>query len=90
MLPFAAHRLVVTAILGAVITLDQFALSLCANAAAAVLVSRHPPAFEDTIDKHISILRINLPEASFPRLVLLSGDLFEALVEGQVVANGVL
>lgn len=60
------------------------------SAAAAVVVGRHPPALEDAIDKHVSILRINLPEASLSRLVLLSGDLLETLVEGQVVTNRVL
>lgn len=93
-LPFATHHLVGAAILGAVATLKQLALSVCATTAAAaaavVVVSRYPSAFEDTIDKHVSILRINLPEASFPWLIFLSGDLLETLVEGQVVTNGVL
>lgn len=86
-LPFSTHPLVGAAILDAVATLKQFALSVCAAAAAAVVVSRYPPSFEDAIDKHVSILRINLPEASLPRLIFLSGDLLEALVEGQVVTN---
>ena len=93
-LPFAAHLLVGEAILGAVITLKQLALSVSATAAAAaaavVVVSRHPPAFEDAVDEHVSVLRIDLPEAPLPRLVFLSGDLLETLVERQVVANRVL
>lgn len=92
MLPFAAQPLVRAAILGAVITLNQFVLSVSATAAAVVVVvvSRHPSAFEDAIDKHICILWIDLPEASLPWLVFLSGDLPETLVEGQVVTNRVL
>lgn len=92
MLPFATHPLVGAAILDAVATLKQFALSVCATAAAAavVVVSRYPPSFEDAIDKHVSILRINLPEASLSWLIFLSGDLLETLVEGQVVTNRVL
>lgn len=94
-LPFAAHLLVGEAILGAVITLKQLALSVSTTAAAAaaaavVVVSRHPPAFEDAVDEHVSVLRIDLPEAPLPRLVFLSGDLLETLVERQVVANRVL
>ena len=94
-LPFAAHLLVGEAILGAVITLKQLALSVSTTAAAAataavIVVSRHPPAFEDAVDEHVSILRIDLPEAPLPRLVFLSGDLLETLVERQVVANRVL
>lgn len=93
MLPFATHSLVREAILGAVITLNQFALSVGATAAAVaavVVVGRHPPAFENAVDEHVSILWINLPEASLPWLVFLSGDLLETLVEGQVVTNRVL
>lgn len=90
-LPFDAHPLVREAILGAVITLNQFALSVGAAAttaaAAVVVVRRHPPALEDPVDEHVSILWINLPEAPLPWLVFLSGDLLETLVEGQVVTN---
>lgn len=70
------------------ITLSQFVLSV--GAAAVVLVRRHPPAFEDAVDEHVGILRIDLPKASFPWLILLSRDLLETLVEGQVVTDGVL
>lgn len=74
--------------MGAVITLNQFARPVGATAAAAVVVvSRHPPAFEDAVDEHVSILWIDLPEASLPRLILLSRDFLETLVEGQVVTD---
>lgn len=73
--------------MGAVITLNQFARPVGATAAAVVVVSRHPPAFEDAIDEHVSILWIDLPEASLPRLILLSRDFLETLVEGQVVTD---
>lgn len=89
MLPFAPSPLVRPGFLSAVVTLNKFVLILCA-AAAAVVVRRHPPTFEDAIDEHVGILRINLPEASLSRLVFLSGDLLETLVEGQVVTNRVL
>lgn len=92
-LPFAAHgaaTLVRAAMLGAVITLNQLALSVGTTAAAVVAVRRHPPAFEDAVHKHVCVLRINLPEAALPRLILLSGDLFEALIERQVVSDRVL
>jgi len=100
-LPLLADFLVRAAILCAVVTLNQFALSVGATAtaataatataaSAAVVVGRNPPAFEDAVDEHVRVLRINLPEASFPRLVLLSRDLLETLVERQVVTDRVL
>jgi hypothetical protein len=54
------------------------------------MVGGHPAALEDTVHKHVGVLGIDLPEAPLPRLVLLPGHLEEALVEGQVVADGVL
>lgn len=51
---------------------------------------RHSPTLEDAVDEHVSILGINLPEASLAWFILLSGHFHEALVERQVVADGVL
>lgn len=73
--------------MGAVIALKQFARSVGATAVAVVVVGRHPPAFEDTIDEHVSILWINLPKAALAWLILLPRDFLETLVEGQVVTN---
>lgn len=56
----------------------------------AEICGRHPPSLEDTIDKHVGVLRVNLPEPPLPRLILLPGHLHEALVQRQIVANRIL
>lgn len=50
----------------------------------------HPAFFESSIDQSVCILRINLPEATFSRFIFLSWYLDEALIQGQVVPNGIL
>ncbi|TNN46526.1 hypothetical protein EYF80_043290 [Liparis tanakae] len=57
-LPLLADFLVRADILCAVVTLNQFALSVGATAtatatAATVVVGRNPPAFEDAVDEHV-------------------------------------
>ncbi|TNN40560.1 Zonadhesin [Liparis tanakae] len=51
---------------------------------------RHPPLLVGAAQEALGVLRVDPPEASFPRLVLLPRNLDEALVEGQVVSDGVL
>lgn len=50
----------------------------------------HPPLLVGTAEEVFGVLRVDLPEAPFARLVLLPGDFDEALVERQVVSDGVL
>jgi len=65
-------------------------VSAASRGGVAVAVGRHPAALEDAVDEHVAALRVQLPEAALPRLVLPPRNLPEALVEGQVVADGVL
>lgn len=51
---------------------------------------RHPAFFEGPVHEPVSILRVNFPEPTFPWLILLTGHLDEALVQGQVVPDGIL
>lgn len=50
----------------------------------------HSPLLIGATQEALSVLWVNLPKTSFPGLVLLPRHLDEALVEGQVVSDGVL
>lgn len=45
---------------------------------------------KDTIDKHVCMLWVNLPEPPFAWLVFLPWNLPETLVEGEIVSDGIL
>lgn len=49
-----------------------------------------PPPQEAAVLKHVTAVRVESPEAAFPRLIGPSGDLDEAVVEGEIVSQGVL
>lgn len=50
----------------------------------------HPPLFGSTVLEPVSIFGVKLPKPTFPWLTLLPGHLDEALVQGEVVPDGVL
>lgn len=50
----------------------------------------HSPFLVGATQKTLGILWVNFPEAALPRLVFLPRNFDEALVERQVVADGVL
>lgn len=49
-----------------------------------------PPPQEAAVLKHVTAVRVESPEAAFSRLIGPSGDLDEAVVEGEIVSQGVL
>ena len=49
-----------------------------------------PPPQETPILEHLRAGRMKLPEVSFPRRAVLAGHLDEAVVETEVVSDGIL
>ena len=54
------------------------------------LLESLPSSKKGSIIKHIVTVRIQGPVASLARLLVVPGHLDEALVQGQVMANGIL
>lgn len=52
--------------------------------------SRRPSLLEYTVHKRVGVLRVQLPETAFAWLVLAARHFQEALIEGEVVADGIL
>lgn len=59
-----------------------------------VLCAQHletlPPPQEAAVFKHVPAVRMQSPEAALPRLVGPPGDFDEAVIEGEIVSEGVL
>ena len=49
-----------------------------------------PPSQETPVFEHLRARRVKFPEVSFPRGAVFARDLYEAVVEAEVVPDGVL
>ena len=55
-----------------------------------LLLEAFPPPQERSVVEHVVAVRVEAPVAPLARLLVVPGHLHEALVEGEVVPDGVL